>query len=406
MELNRWLSIWNFAHIFNEIMVLADKSIMNDKSDNKDAKDELVQKGIKAQDRAFTGPYGLQIGVTDYCNYSCVFCATFSYRKGDAQGEEKKFLKLDYSKFRELVMDAAQMKVNQMSIVGVGEPFLHPDIMGFIELVKENGIRCMVTTNGAALTRRKVDQLIDNRLDIINISLNAATPETYAIVHGEKLGGRFNPILETVAYITERKKALRVDKPHLALRFVITRLNRGELEDFVDKAIELGANELFFQNYLPPPFAEDIALDREEKKKLADILNRLKEKTARHGIKTNLEFIAAKYADSELSTLDLSSADDLSIDDFHNRHSCYVGWTYVMILAGGEVMPCCYCSSPLGNINESSFKEIWFGDTYNTFRQNAIDLPKLKKTIISCRCFDSCGSIPENLTVIRRFGLT
>lgn len=233
---------------------MTDKATMNDKPDNKDAKDELVRKGIMAQDRAFTGPYGLQIGITDYCNYACVFCATFSYLKGDTQGDEKKFLKLDYSRFKELVMDAAQMKVNQMSIVGVGEPFLHPDIMRFIGLVKENNIRCMVTTNAAGLTRRKVDELIDNRLDIINISLNAATPETYAIVHGEKFGARFQPVLDTVGYITERKKALGVEKPHLALRFVITRLNAGELASFVDKAIELGANELFFQNYLPPAF--------------------------------------------------------------------------------------------------------------------------------------------------------
>ncbi|VAX20653.1 hypothetical protein MNBD_NITROSPINAE02-1525 [hydrothermal vent metagenome] len=378
---------------------------MTKKPANLIEKDELIRKGIMAQDKAFTGPYGLQIGITDYCNYACVFCGAFSYRRDNVEREEKKFVKLDYARFRELVMDAARMKVNQMSIVGVGEPFLHPDIMRFIGLVKENDIRCMVTTNAAALTRRKVDELIDNRLDIINISLNAATPETYATMHGEKFGGRFQPVLDAAAYITERKKALGAEKPHLALRFVITKLNSGELAGFVDKAIELGANELFFQNYLPPAFAMDIALGQEEKKKLAGALSHLKEKAARHNIKSNLEFIAAKYADGDLSNVGLSGADDLSIDDFHNRHSCYVGWTYVMILAGGEVMPCCYCVKPLGNINETSFREIWFGATYNSFRQRAIDLPKSKETIISCRCFDGCGSVPENLNVIRRFGL-
>lgn len=384
---------------------MTDKSLMIDRPNSLSPKDELIQKGIMAENRAFTGPYGLQIGITDYCNYSCVFCATFSYRQGDLQHEEKKFLKLDYSKFAELVRDAAQMKVKQMSIVGVGEPFLHQDIMRFIALVKENSIECMVTTNGATLTRRKVDELIDNKLDIINISLNAATPATYAIMHGEKFGGQFEQVLDSIAYITERKKALGTDKPHLALRFVITTLNSEELGDFVDKAIELGANELFFQNYVPPPFAEDIALNEDEKKKVAEVLYRLKEKTGRHNIKTNLEFMAAKYADEKLASNNLSSGGEFSIDDFHSRHSCYVGWTYVMILADGAVMPCCYCGTPLGNINENSFKEIWFGDTYDTFRQNAIDLPKSKTTIINCQCFNNCGSIPDNLRVIKQFGL-
>lgn len=370
--------------------------------ENLSVKDKLVRKGILAGGAAHTGPYGMQVGITDYCNYRCVFCASFSYRKEEPNEPEKKFITLDSARFSELVADAAELMVEQISIVGVGEPFLHPDIMPFIEQVKRRSIKCMVTTNGSTLDKKRVDLIIESGLDILNVSINAASKETYAVMHGEEFEKQFDPIINAISYLTKRKKESGNENPRLVLRFILTSLNVAEIDSFVDMAIEVGANEIFFQNYAPPTFAGDITLDREEKINLAKTLTRLKVKTGRHEIKSNIDFIVARY-ESAFATDGAPDTGYMVNDDFYTVNPCYTGWTYVMILATGAVMPCCYCGIPLGDINKKSFKEIWFDEKYNAFRKNALDLPKSGKNIEGCRCFDNCGSISDNIRVMERF---
>ncbi|MGK7344970.1 MAG: radical SAM/SPASM domain-containing protein [Candidatus Nitrospinota bacterium M3_3B_026] len=369
-------------------------------------KDELVRKGIFDGGRARTGPYGLQVGITAYCNLSCVFCAPFSYRRpGGRRPSHKNLLKLDPGRFHGLVDDAAELDVEQISIVGVGEPFLHPDIMSFIRRVKERGIRLMVTTNGSLLSRRRVDEIVEGKLDIINVSLNAASAQTHAKVSGARGDGGFDTIMESLSRLHERKKGHGLEKPRLALRMVLTRLNVHEVESFVETAAKVGADELFFQNYVAPHFARDIALDPGEKKTAAETLARIEEKIAGYGIKSNLESVISRYT-SENGGGEAKTYMGYVVDDrFHEKYPCYTGWTYAMALANGSVMPCCYCSSPMGNLYEKSFKEIWLGERYNAFRAAAIRLPGRRESPEGCACFNSCGAIPDNIRLIEGLGL-
>ena len=366
-------------------------------------KDELVLRGITAGDRAFTGPYGLQVGVTDHCNYGCVFCATFSHKNPDRSADENS-TRLDTGRFAALVREAAELEVEQISLVGVGEPFLHPDIMLFIKEIKARSIRCMVTTNGSALTRRRIDEIVESEMDILNISLNAATEDTYALIHGEKHRRLYGAVLEHLSRLARIKRERGKNKPRLALRFVMTNQNIGELRGFVDLAIRLGADELFFQNYVPPAFGRDIALDRGGKEAVARILLSLKEKMAEHGLSSNIDAVVSRYGAG--AGLEPEVYQGYRVDDtFYYDNPCYVGWTYAMILANGAVMPCCYCGVAMGNINDDSFKNIWFGDRYNRFRKVAADLPVSRLGVEGCKCFNNCGSTPDNIKIMKRFGL-
>lgn len=77
---------------------------------------------------------------------------------------------------------------------------------------------------------------------------------------------------------------------------------------------------------------------------------------------------------------------------------CYVGWTYVRILPNGDVIPCCKAhKKPLGNINNKSFKEIWYSQKYNEFRYFAKSEKKNHPYFKVINCYKSCDNLGTNL---------
>lgn len=353
-------------------------------------KERLVKQGIIDGERTFTGPFGLQVGVTDYCNFACEFCHTFSHRRpSDATVAPRN--QIAPAVFFRLVDDAASLDVEQISLVGVGEPLLHDQIIDFVKRIGDAGIRSMLTTNGLALTDEKLDGLIEAGLDILNVSVNAATEETYAAVNGPSKGAFF-------ATLVDRLKRLGrlSNRPRLSLRFVVSRRTAPELDAFARLVTDVGADEAVFQNYLPHRWATDIALDDAVKRNVTTRLIAVGQELDAAGIENNARFLAGLYR---------GEGDPEADPDYFRHHPCTVGWTYALIMEDGSVRPCCYCGGSLGNINERSFKEIWEGESYTSFRQAAMALPKTGVAADWCVCLTQCGSIRDNVRTRHRLHL-
>jgi radical SAM protein with 4Fe4S-binding SPASM domain len=68
---------------------------------------------------------------------------------------------------------------------------------------------------------------------------------------------------------------------------------------------------------------------------------------------------------------------------------CLRMWTSAVITCDGDVVPCCYDKNGLhnmGNISEMSFREIWRGEKYESFREKVMRDRKL---------VDICSTCPE-----------
>lgn len=77
---------------------------------------------------------------------------------------------------------------------------------------------------------------------------------------------------------------------------------------------------------------------------------------------------------------------------------CYIGWTYTRILPNGDVIPCCKAhKKPLGNINQTSFKDIWFSARYDEFRILAKTKKKDHPYFKVIDCYKSCDNVGMNL---------
>lgn len=81
---------------------------------------------------------------------------------------------------------------------------------------------------------------------------------------------------------------------------------------------------------------------------------------------------------------------------------CTVGWIFSRIKSDGTVIPCCKGSEfPLGNINKSSFRSIWFGRKMNIFRRESIKSFQSAQNHTSIRCLSSCDNLGEILKSIK-----
>jgi radical SAM protein with 4Fe4S-binding SPASM domain len=69
------------------------------------------------------------------------------------------------------------------------------------------------------------------------------------------------------------------------------------------------------------------------------------------------------------------------------KNRCLRMWQSVVITWDGKVVPCCFdkdAQHQQGDLNKSSFKEIWNGNNYKTFRKEV--LINRKNIDICCNC--------------------
>ena len=79
---------------------------------------------------------------------------------------------------------------------------------------------------------------------------------------------------------------------------------------------------------------------------------------------------------------------------------CYKGWTFSWILANGDVVPCCDCSGPIGNINDKPFEQIWNSPDYSAVRRRMTALNQGCIILPGCRC-DTCRPGTEEVRIAK-----
>lgn len=117
----------------------------------------------------------MRVSVTDRCNYRCVYCMP---EKGVKLTEASEILA--YEEIVKVIEAAAQLGISRIKLTG-GEPLVRkglPKLVGMIKKIKGVG-QVTLTTNGALL-EKYIDELSDNGLDSVNISIDSPDPARYA----------------------------------------------------------------------------------------------------------------------------------------------------------------------------------------------------------------------------------
>ncbi len=334
------------------------------------------------------GPWLVQIGISEACNYRCLMCP-FHNPVIDKTHKESEMPRMSYDMFARLLADLKRMGTEAVDICGNGEPLTNPRAMDMIALARSMGFRVKMATNGALLTGSRARRLVDLGVERMHVSINAGTAETYPKMHPGTPPDAFDIIIERLRAMADYADVTGQRRIDVEFSAVLTRLNKGELVQMVEAAHRARATWLMVILMGPveeqpdlPPAPEDwpqIRRDLAEARKLADRLS----------LVTNLR---------ELEV----TATAAGTRSVYEKMPCYIGHEFCLITGGGDVIFCCHCSEPLGNLHQEDFPTIWKSDRYQEARRQAMALPVTKQSLPDCGCFFACSHVSQNLEVHER----
>ena len=177
-------------------------------------------------------PSVVTIENTNICNISCIFCANeqMTRKKGH----------INKSLFEDITRQCVKEKIPNLLIQGFGEPLLDKEYVSKVEFAKNLGIKSVhCVTNGVLLKKEVSNGLIKAGLDLLYISIDAVTKNTYSKIHRTPINhqpfDKFDIITQNIKELFKLKKKYNSQKPWVQVRFKDFEENKGELQEFIRK---------------------------------------------------------------------------------------------------------------------------------------------------------------------------
>lgn len=157
--------------------------------------------------------------------------------------------KMSYDTFERILHGIKQLQCKpSIFFGGFGEPLTHPRILEMIASAKQVGSSVELITNGILLNSEMSSDLIKLGLDRLWVSLDGATPQSYADV---RLGNMLPRVLENLEGLRKLLRKTSSPVPRLGIAFVAMRRNIGDLPVLIDLGKKLGADTFSISNVLP-----------------------------------------------------------------------------------------------------------------------------------------------------------
>jgi MoaA/NifB/PqqE/SkfB family radical SAM enzyme len=180
-------------------------------------------------------PYLFRAEPTTSCSVRCPYCSSALYgRQPPAQLSLDDFVR-GFAPFREYCL----LTSYHMS----GEPTLNPALPDMVRYGHEAGSATYVSTNLQQVEEAYLERLLLSGLDLLTISVDAASPETYAVM---KPGGDFDRLLANLDAVFRLKRRVP-HPPAIGFQTLVTRKNEAELQRISALAGRYGADYVDFK---------------------------------------------------------------------------------------------------------------------------------------------------------------
>jgi MoaA/NifB/PqqE/SkfB family radical SAM enzyme len=307
-------------------------------------------------------PREIYLESTNRCNELCDQCPrTHLGREADR----------DLSLADAIMITDQLPELERVVLHGLGEPLLNPGLPAIVKHLRERGAYVLFNSNATALSARMGHALIDAGLNELRVSLDGATPETYARVRG--VTAKTLPrILRNLRAFTALQAELGDNAPRLSFWFTAMRENLPELPRLVDIALETDVREIYVQRFIyfgAGLATEDQALYHQAREEERALIAATAARCAEHG----LTFRATGATTPD----DYIGQEDTTAQSASRPWSpCRRPYTLAYITAQGNVFSCCFApfhpgpaqTRVLGNVFQQPFAEIWNGPRYQAFR--------------------------------------
>lgn len=261
-------------------------------------------------------PLTVSFELVNRCNLKCVMCFT------EHHGMPKNTLSTE-------TIDAVLVECREhglpAAVVGMSaESLLYKDVRRVIAACREAGVMdVFLGTNGTLLTRQMSDFLVEQRVARVEVSLDAATPETYKKIRSKD---ELSVVEHNIRELANAKKAAGSALPLIRLCFCVQPENLNERQMFIDKWKDV-VDYIDFQELCDFKYVTPLVEGRVE-----------------------------------------------AIPDFDKMNPkpyCPYPFNSLHVWADGTVTPCCTYygkALPLGNVEESSLEELWHGEKIEAVR--------------------------------------
>ncbi len=260
-------------------------------------------------------PHVHQIEPTNNCPYSCVMCP-----RPEKMERATGFMEIEL--FRKVIDEistfAEPVRKKEIELFHFGESLLHPQIAEMCGYASGKGLNVTLSVNAPELTPAVLDQLAQSGPCRIIISFDGYDDESY-----KEIRGRNADYIKASANLEYAAGLAKKGLPDTMLSLRIIRLNRNsaQIEEF-RKRYEASGLPVEVREFFP-------------------------------------------WTEKELVSLGM-------VQKYPPFMPCPFPWQYLVVQWDGTVVPCCRdynAVNPMGNVHNSSLKEIWNSARYAAFRE-------------------------------------
>jgi MoaA/NifB/PqqE/SkfB family radical SAM enzyme len=104
------------------------------------------------------------------CNLRCKYCFCWGESAPKLEGLRTRLM--PWHLFKKAI-DEVPKSVESVTLVGNGEPLLHPRISEMVDYCADSGLRSIIYTNGTLLTGGMLERLAASRLSVLTVSVEA-----------------------------------------------------------------------------------------------------------------------------------------------------------------------------------------------------------------------------------------
>ena len=285
-------------------------------------------------------PITMDIEPTTGCNFRCTMC----------QVSSPNFISknLDYEMFKKTIDDNKQLL--KIKLQGMGEPLVNNNFYNMVEYASKYSIVSEITTNGSLLNEKNIKKLQSSNLSRITVSIDGATSEIFEKI---RIKSDFKTVISNCKNLINAYKK-KIIRPEISAWCVVQNDNVNEFRDIYNLCKEIGFDKLTYQFHLSGwGKSEWDNINKNKKVAIDSLKQQIKE------VKTN------------------GASDGLEVNIFEENllsftKQCVWPWESSYVSKTGDVVPCCIIGDEkvvsFGNINTSSFKEIWNSENYQNFR--------------------------------------
>jgi MoaA/NifB/PqqE/SkfB family radical SAM enzyme len=318
---------------------------------------------------------------TNRCNLECATCMRNDWNEALGRMERSTFEGI-----------TQELKVVTPAPVvffgGLGEPLMHPDIVDMVAKAKTFSPSVELITNGTLLTPTMSNRLIDAGLDMLWVSLDGASPESYADV---RLGATLPEVLKNLAGFHQARLARNMsfdctcsegynifEKPLIGIVFVAMKRNIKDLPALLDLCNRYAVSRFMVSNILP--YTHDMCSETLYSKTLMDTRPLTCLELPRMDVN---EITGKALSEASRTGYSLTVGGANPLDASNRCPFIYAGAT--AISWDGNMSPCVpllhshtrfvndrphSCRSyVIGNVNDRCLSELWADPGYAQFRE-------------------------------------